>query len=156
MKLKVFRKHMIINFYFINALKYVYEETTSDYILFLEDDQSYEPDTFSNVYTLMTKENPKRHYSKISWCQEKYCQLRGKTEFTVNCNEYFVLGAWGAMRSRSEMKTFLRWMKYARYFESEDTLSSWLCSALDKQVDVYHTSTHFGWRSMPKKNKRET
>ena len=48
-----YRKHMIINFYFINAMKYVYENINFDYLLLSEDDQTYKNDFFYSIVELI-------------------------------------------------------------------------------------------------------
>ena len=142
---------MIVNFYFKRVTEYVSYETDYDYLLFSEDDQTYEPTVFNSIYELMNNKNPKRIYSKISWCQEHWCELRGKIRFTVDCNQNFVWGAWGVLRSRKEFNMFLKWLKFSRTSESEDTLGYYLCVNLNGQVEVKQSSIHFGrFQNIPK------
>ena len=140
----LFKKYMIVNFYFYEALNYVYDNTNVDYVLLSEDDQTYTKDTFQTLQQLMNYKNPKRIFSKISWCQEHWCPFKGQKRFTVDCTKEFVWGAWGVMRSRKELRMFIRWMKFSKFTESEDTLGYYLCQNFDGNVEVDHVSLHFG------------
>ena len=139
-----YRKYMIVNFYFIKAIDDIYQNTNSDYVLLSEDDQTYPKDTFLRIVKLTKNSNHKRIFSKISWCPYKWCKLRGNKRFTVDCQKDFVWGAWGALRSRKEMRMFLKWLKFSRMSESEDTLSHFLCESLNGEVEVDEISIHFG------------
>ena len=146
-----YQKHMTINFYFIEAMKYVYEKTDSDYVLLSEDDQTYKENTFSSVLELMKIQNKNRIFSKISWDQNGWYGYKGVEKFTARCKKNFVHGAYGVLRSRKELRMFLKWVKFSRRFESEDSLGHYLCEFMDGVVEVKHCSLHFGWlKEIPK------
>ena len=146
-----YRKHMIINFYFINAMKYVYENINFDYLLLSEDDQTYKNDFFYSIVELIKTDKKRRIFSKISWDQNGWFGYKGVERFTAKCTKNFVHGAYGVLRSKKELKMFLKWMKFSRIFESEDTLGYYLCESLDGVVEVKHVSLHFGWlKEIPK------
>ena len=146
-----YQKHMTINYYFIEAMKYVYKETDSDYVLLSEDDQTYKENTFSSVLELMKTNNKNRIFSKISWDQNGWYVYKVVERLTARCKKNFVHGAYGVLRSRKELRMFLKWVKFSRRFESEDSLGHYLCEFMDGVVEVKHCSLHFGWlKEIPK------
>ncbi|EDR27993.1 hypothetical protein EDI_265880 [Entamoeba dispar SAW760] len=146
-----YQKHITINFFFIEALKRIYKDESIDYVLLAEDDQLYEKDTFHHVLKLIQTRPKNQCYAKIAWCPYRWCSYYGQKRFTVDTSKEFAWGAWGNMRSKEELGFFLRWLKFTRFFESEDTLGSFLCQALKKNIEVDNVSYHFGHdRTIPK------
>ena len=150
-----YRKHMIINFFFLNAMKDVYKQGKCDYVLLSEDDQTYKKNVFHKVYKLMNSQNKNRVFSKIAWEKSGKFGYRKEKEFTAQCVDTTVFGAWGTLRSMEELKIFLNWVKFSRINESEDTLGYYLCKYLEGEVEVIKSSVHFGWsKRIPKKKKK--
>ena len=139
-----YQKYLIVNFYFLNGLQYLYQNTTVDYFLMLEDDQTFDKHLFTELNELIQENNPRRLFSKIAWCQLSWCIHVGDRRFTIDGRKDGVWGAWGAFRSRNEIKMFLKWLKFSRMSESEDTLAERLNHDLETQVEVKHISHHFG------------
>ncbi|BFU26322.1 hypothetical protein EHI_120260 [Entamoeba histolytica HM-1:IMSS] len=139
-----YKKHMTVNFFFIEELKKVYNDKSTDYVLLAEDDQLYEKDTFKHILKLIQTRPDNQCYAKIAWCPYRWCSHYGQKRFTANTSKDFAWGAWGNLRSKEELGLFLRWLKFTRFFESEDTLGSFLCQALKRNIEVDNVSYHFG------------
>ena len=140
----IYIKHLTINFYFIQSLKKIYINSDDDFVLMSEDDQTYEEQTFKAIRSLIDIRNEKRLYSKISWCHHSWCKKVNTKKFTIECKKDSAFGAFGTLRNRKELGIFLRYLKFSRFVESEDTLAEYLCRSLDMQVVVYNVSKHFG------------
>ena len=140
----IYRKYLTVNYYFFSALQYFYAKTNVDYVLMLEDDQTFKPNAFDDVQILINSKNKNRIHSRISWPQFHWIKYRGQYVFTIECRRDHPWGAFGTLRSRKELGLFLRWIKFSRMTESEDTLADFLCSGLRGEVEVRFVSHHFG------------
>ena len=144
-------KHMRVNFYFLSASKYLYEKAECDFILFTEDDITYKKNTFSSIRKLMDRTNDDILFSKIAHGSNKKNKIYGrKRDFVGDCRSKLthIVGYYGLLRSREQLRIYITHMKFSKLTESGDTLSEQLCWAENKKLSVIKTSKHFGWRKV--------
>ena len=146
-------KHIRINFFFISSAKYLYNKADIDYVLFMEDDLTYQPDAFINVGKLIERTNSSILYSKIAHTHRRGTPYSHLKDFVLDCRIDVThrVGYYGILRSREQLKIYLTHMKFCGLTECGDTLSKQLCQASDKMVSVIECTKHFGPnKRMPK------
>ena len=74
-----------INFFFISSAKYLYNKADIDYVLFMEDDLTYQSDAFINVGKLIERTNSGILYSKIAHTHRRGTPYSHLKDFVLDC-----------------------------------------------------------------------
>ncbi|ELP93283.1 hypothetical protein EIN_056580 [Entamoeba invadens IP1] len=144
---KSFQKHMLVNYHFYTMVNWVLQnDKDTDYFMFAEDDQLYQPDFFKKISDYLSAHNID------DYCSGKVCltHYRKDRKHTAPPTQ-FALGWFGQFKSRKQMEMFLRFTKFSRYFDCGDAVTWFWCRTIQEGYYYgYDMSVHFGhWNPMP-------